>query len=425
MKVLILAYACSPQRGSEPKVGWDSVVAIAKNHDCWVVTSAKFKSEIESRLAEEPLTNVRFIYHGPNFKWIGNGLLARVQTWLLYKKWQARVVSVASRLHKEVGFDVVHHVTLTAWRMPPRVCSLPVPFVWGPVGGTAEVPKQFFSQLSLTARCFELARKFHTALGVHASSLNKCLQKTSVLLAANEETKAFFVRHGLSAPILILPAVYFSSTRVHELKRPSIDKRTGPLRLFAGGTLQGSKGISLAIRALARVRDSGLDFDYTIAGHGPETGALRDLVRSLGLSRHVSLVPPFTGEAYVAQLHACDVYLMPSFRETTPVTLLEAMLAGCYPVVANISAPGEIVREMGGEAVSCESVQDLICNLANAVSRICRKRKETNEQASLIAERVARKYQIGTYGDVVDEAYQLALARNPTQARKLQQNHAV
>jgi len=417
MKVLLLAYACSPQRGSEPKVGWDSVVAIAQNHDCWVITSAKFKSEIENRLAEESLANARFIYHGPDFKWIGNGLLARIQTWFLYKRWQAGVVNVANRLHAEIGFDVVHHVTLTAWRMPPRVWRMPVPFVWGPVGGTAEVPKQFSSQLSLTARCFELARKLHTALGIRTSGFKKCLRETSVLLAANEETKNFFVRQGVAAPILILPAVYFSSTRVQELKRPSVNSSTGPLRLFAGGTLQGSKGIALAIRALAKVRKSGLDFHYTIAGHGPEISSLRELVRSLGLSQQVSLVPPFTGGAYVAELHASDVYLMPSFRETTPVTLLEAMLAGCYPVVADISAPGEIVREMGGEAVSCESVEDLVCNLANTLSGIIRNRKDTSAEALLIAQRVARKYQIETYANVVDEAYKLAPARNQARSR--------
>jgi len=412
MKVLILAYACSPCRGSEPKVGWDSVAAIAETHNCWVITSTKFKSEIESRLKEESLANVSFIYHGPDFTWIGNGLLARVQTWFLYKQWQASVVSVAEQLCRAVHFDIVHHITITGWRVPPRAWSLPAPFVWGPVGGTAEVPKQFSSQLSLTARCFELARRFHTYLGIHAASFTKCVRGTSVLLAANKETKTFFERQGVSAPILTLPAVYFSSTRVQELKRPSLTGGSGPLRLFAGGTLQGSKGLSLAIRALARVREAGLDFRYTIAGHGPEIGALRKLIKDLGLSKQVSLVPPFTGAAYVAQLHASDVYLMPSFRETTPVTLLEAMLAGCYPVVADISAPGEIVREIGGEAVACKSVQELIDNLANAILRIGKNRNETSAKASLIAQRVALKYQIRTYAEVVNQAYDLAAAQH-------------
>jgi len=55
-------------------------------------------------------------------------------------------------------------------------------------------------------------------------------------------------------------------------------------------------------------------------------------------------------------------------------------------------------------------VEDLVCNLANTVSGICRNRQSTSAEASLIAQRVARKYQIGTYADVVDKAYKVALA---------------
>ena len=412
MKVLILAYACSPRRGSEPKVGWDAVVAIARTHTCWVFASAKFKHEIESWLADNALPNTQFLYHGPDFQWFGNGMIAKLQTWFLYKQWQSSVVNAAARLCNDIHFDVVHHITFTGWRVPPSVWSLPAPFVWGPVGGTAETPPQFLDQLSLTAQCFELVRGIQTYFGTRASTFVECVRNSAVLLAANEETQDFFKRQGASAPILTVPAVYFSSARVQELKRPSVDNSGGPLRLFAGGTLQGSKGLSLAIRAVARVREAGIDFRYTIAGHGPEIGALRKLIKDLGLSKQVSLVPPFTGAAYVAQLHASDVYLMPSFRETTPVTLLEAMLAGCYPVVADISAPGEIVREIGGEAVGCKSVQELIGNLANAILGICKNRSETSAKASLIAQRVARKYQIGTYAEVVDQAYALAAAQH-------------
>jgi len=408
MKVLILAYACSPQRGSEPKVGWDAVLAIARHHTCWVITSAKFRNEIEEWLAVNPLPQVRFFYHGPDFRWMGNGMVAKLQTWLLYRRWQRSVVSFAAQLCRDVHFDIVHHITITGWRVPPRAWRLPAPFVWGPVGGTAEVPKQFSSQLSLTARCFELARRFHTYLGIHAPNFTKCVRGTSVLLAANKETQTFFERRSISAPILTLPAVYFSSTRVRELKRCSVDMSAGPLSLFAGGTLQGSKGISLAIRALARARETGMDFHYTIAGHGPEIGALRKLINDLGLSTQISLVPPFTGAAYVAQLHASDVYLMPSFRETTPVTLLEAMLASCYPIVADISAPGEIVREIGGQAIACGTVDELVSGIATAVLDISSRRCEIAIEARTIAERACRKYSKAHYVDVVNTAYEMA-----------------
>lgn len=99
---------------------------------------------------------------------------------------------------------------------------------------------------------------------------------------------------------------------------------------------------------------------------------------------------------------------MPSFRETTPVTLLEAMLAGCYPVVADASAPGEIVREMGGLAVACSSVQALIDNMAQALAEISQKRSETALEASAIAARVAGKYSLASYVAAIDRTYKLA-----------------
>lgn len=411
MKVLILAYACSPQRGSEPKVGWDAVVAIARDHKCWVITSAKFRHEIENWLAVSRLPNAHFLYHGPDFRWMGSGMLAKLQTWFLYRRWQASVVNFAEHLCRDVHFDIVHHITITGWRVPPGAWRLPAPFVWGPVGGTAEVPKQFSSQLSLTARCFELARRLHTYLGIHASGFSKCVQGTSVLLAANKETKTFFERQHISAPVLTLPAVYFSSSRVKELRRPSFACTGEPLCLFAGGTLQGSKGISLALRALAIVRAAGIDFRYTIAGHGSEIGALRKLIKKLGLSQQASLVPPFAGAAYVAQLHASDVFLMPSFRETTPVTLLEAMLAGCYPIVADTSAPGEIVKELGGRAVGCGSIEELVNGIARAVVDCASRRREISAEAKTIAEHTSKKYSSARYAETVNTAYETAFMK--------------
>ena len=37
-KVLLSAYACGPGRGSEPGLGWNALVAIARDHDVWVLT---------------------------------------------------------------------------------------------------------------------------------------------------------------------------------------------------------------------------------------------------------------------------------------------------------------------------------------------------------------------------------------------------
>lgn len=408
MKVLLTAYACSPERGSEPKVGWDAVLAISRQHECWVLTSTKFKQEIERWLIKKPLPNVHFVYHGSDYRWWGNGMAAKLQTWFLYHRWQKSVIHKARHLCETIKFDVAQHVTLTAWRIPPKLWKLPIPFVWGPVGGTAEMPPQFLNRLGVISRYFEKVRKLHTFMVLHSAAFKNCVQNAAVIIAANNESKRFFRQRHCPAKLLTLPVVYFSAIRVHELRRPAKTTSPSPLRLFAGGTLQGSKGVALAIQALKKVKDAGIDFSYVVAGHGSEVGKLKQLVDTLQLSDRVTISKPFTGKDYLSQLHAADVYLMPSFRETTPVTLLEAMLAGCYPVVADASASGEIVRELGGSAVACSAVEELINNLAEAIIEIAHQRDKIASEAKLIADRVAEKYCATHYANVINQAYALA-----------------
>jgi len=38
MRVLISAYACEPDKGSEPGVGWNWALAAAEKHEVWVLT---------------------------------------------------------------------------------------------------------------------------------------------------------------------------------------------------------------------------------------------------------------------------------------------------------------------------------------------------------------------------------------------------
>src|SRR6266481_3580042 len=65
LKVLISAYACEPNKGSEPEVGWQWALQMARFHEVTVLTQSKNQLVIESALRDlggrqpEP----RFIYH--------------------------------------------------------------------------------------------------------------------------------------------------------------------------------------------------------------------------------------------------------------------------------------------------------------------------------------------------------------------------
>ena len=62
LKVLVSAYACEPDKGSEPGVGWNWAKQIAHFHEVWVVTRTNNRPAIEERIEKNPDPNLHFIY---------------------------------------------------------------------------------------------------------------------------------------------------------------------------------------------------------------------------------------------------------------------------------------------------------------------------------------------------------------------------
>jgi len=60
MKVLLSAYLCEPEKGSELAVGWNWVLQIARFHDVWVLTAGEWRKGIQNALAKDALHRVRF-----------------------------------------------------------------------------------------------------------------------------------------------------------------------------------------------------------------------------------------------------------------------------------------------------------------------------------------------------------------------------
>jgi hypothetical protein len=153
MRVLIAAIACNPRLGSESYVGWTSVNAIALDHDIHVITSGAGQVDIEKEMAGHPLREkMTFTYIGEPIRWHENRLIARLQSWISYRKWVDEAKRVAEQLCSKHQFDVLHHVTYATWRMGTPLAGLGRPLIFGPVGGGEKFPFRFLSMLSPMAR---------------------------------------------------------------------------------------------------------------------------------------------------------------------------------------------------------------------------------------------------------------------------------
>jgi glycosyltransferase involved in cell wall biosynthesis len=104
------------------------------------------------------------------------------------------------------------------------------------------------------------------------------------------------------------------------------------------------KRLDLLVRALSEPAATGVR--CVIAGDGEESASLRDLVRSLGLERRVSLVGPVTEAELVEHLANCRAVCFPARNEDYGFVTVEAF-ASRKPVItcADSGGPLEFVHD--------------------------------------------------------------------------------
>jgi glycosyltransferase involved in cell wall biosynthesis len=349
--------------------------AIASSHEVCVLGHGK-DSEAMERAREEGLIgeNVRFFPHG---EWGGrhaNRIVARMQNWRDYQNWSRLVLETGRRLDREVGFDVVHHVTLSTWRVPSELWRIGKPFVWGPVGGGEIFPVRLLVGAGMVAACYELMRRFQDGLALRSQALAQCLENSACVFASTPETLRLLRSAGFPGERMkLLSAAFFDSAQVAAFKRPLefISKGPGrPLRLFAGGDIEARKGYHIALGALAEARRRGVDFEYRIAGSGPHVGAIKALAGHLGIGDRVRISEALSGEEYRRALWESDVYFLPSLRDSAGITLMEAMLAGCVPLVADCGGPGMIVDDTSGFKVEVGAEKTMVAGFADRLAEL-------------------------------------------------------
>lgn len=409
MKILISAVACSPYHGSEGYFGWSAVLALARDHELWVLTHRRNQVELEQATAEGLVpANVRFAYAGDFQPWHPNRMRARLQSWREYQRFSRAILPVARELHAREKFDLAHHVTYATWRVASPLWQLGIPFVFGPVGGYEQFPARFFPILSPAAMAFESARMASNLASRFSPAVRACLRNANHVLAANAETEQLVATiRGTAAGMSRLMANFHSETRITGFRRFAGEKsQTGPLKMFAAGNMEGRKGAALAMEALAMVKKAGVQFNYRLGSGGPEVDHLKDQAVRLGLSENVVFGDSLRGEAYQRELGSTHIYLLPSLRDSAPVTLTEAMLAGCVPVVVGGGGPEFMVTTECGYKIPVTTRKQVVRQLAEAIIAMDRNRNLIREKGQAASQRIARDFSEENYHTRINAVYQ-------------------
>lgn len=357
MRVLLSAYACLPNAGTEPGNGWNWAIHLAERDiDVHVLTVVEGRDRIEEYRRDHPNSRIQFSY-------------VRVPTkrfkecsGMHYALWQWCAVKVAKALQKTERFDIAHHVTYGSIHVPSQLWRVGIPVVFGPVGGGQTAPPSMLMHFGAAKRSERLRTMLTKALP-YSPFHRMWLRKMSAILATNRDTLELIRSMGRADAKLqfdaALPESFLAS-------RPRLFcDLTRPLRLLWVGTMHPRKALPLTLDILANVR---YPSTLTIIGNGIGSATLNEMIKERNLSERVI----WTGkrlpwadvrEAYLEH----DAMLFTSLRDSCACQLLEAMALGLPVITLDLHGARDLVPDDAGIKVPLSAPNEIVRDVAMAV----------------------------------------------------------
>jgi glycosyltransferase involved in cell wall biosynthesis len=408
MRILISAYACEPHKGSEPAVGWGWVLQAARSHEVWVITRSSNEPDISAYLVRSPLPNVHWVYHDLP-RWARFWKKGNRGVHPYYYLWQIGAFLIARRLYRHVRFDVMHHATFVNYWLPSFLGFLPIPLVWGPVGGGESAPGAFYRTFSLRGRLYEHLRDLVRGLAAADPVLRSVAPRSAVPLATTPETAAVLRRLGCR-DVRAFSQVALGDQELASLARLPV-RNDGPFRAVSIGRLLHWKGFDLGLKAFADLVRDVPDAEYWVLGDGPERGRLTRLAHGLGVADRVHFLGQRPRQDVLTALGQCDVLLHPSLHDSGGFVCLEALAAGRPVVCLDLGGPAVIVSADCGYLVPADDPERVPAEIAAALHGLARDPGLRRRLGAAGRERAAELFCWDGRGAVMDGFYALAAAR--------------
>lgn len=175
---------------------------------------------------------------------------------------------------------------------------------------------------------------------------------------------------------------------------PESKKLPGVKSVLYFGRLDANKGLDQIVEACRVLKKEGLKFQFNCYGTGPDGKEFIDsMLDALGEDFCYSGV--VTGDEKWRVLTKNDIFLLPSRYEGLPMALLEAMAAGCVPVVSDVGSVSTVVEdgvngylvEPGNVGQVADRLRDL---LSGDLAKMSEKARETVRERFDITDYVGR-----------------------------------
>jgi exopolysaccharide biosynthesis WecB/TagA/CpsF family protein len=365
MKILLTGHACSPRQGSEASFTWSWALHLSRRHEVHVLAHPHDRHTVERFLADNQNTNLEFHWVAVP-RWLDpwNPCGTDKGLRLHYLFWLRRAYEIAVGLHRRIGFDIVHHVSYGSLSAPPPFWKLPIPFVWGPIGGAQQAPRSF-------RRFFgrgwprEFLRNARVGFLPHSLHLGRAVRASAALLATNHDTAKVLAQIGGRDVRLFLDSGLSSNFVFRDANSRPDD---GSLTLLWAGRMQSRKALPLALEALASTKD--LRAKLLVAGDGEMRKLWEQYAERLDIGSRVEFLGRLPWQEMPRLYQSADTFLFTSLQDSFGTQVLEAMGHGLPILTLNHQGVGTFVPPEAGIKVPVTSPQQTVAGLAEGIRQL-------------------------------------------------------
>jgi glycosyltransferase involved in cell wall biosynthesis len=386
LNILLSAYACEPDKGSEPGVGWNWAINLSKLFNVYVITRTNNKGRIEEYLISHPNQYLHFFYHDRSKILMIIKKKVPLGIFIYYRLWQRDILKIAKSIVHEYDIDIIHHITFNEFRTPGFLYKINRPFVWGPIGGgqsyNARTKEAYFKKVDIVKEILRNSINFYYIK--FSKNIIQAIRESAAILIADQTTEKIMPK--VRKYYRLLETAYNpdrNTIKSTYLKQQNINL------LWVGGIIP-RKGLKVLIDALGES-----DFNcyhLIIIGDGKDKSLIEKLVKKYGLDDKVTFKGNLSYAEVNDQYDSADLFIFTSLRDTSGNVVLEAMSHGLPVIAFNHHGVGEIVTSSTGELIDITNYAQMKKSLIDNIKKYYKNRLLIEVKGNAGRKRVESEY---------------------------------
>ena len=376
-KILVSSYACSPDRGSEPGMGWNWCIHLAKHCELYIITEEEFREKIEAALPDLPQGENMHFYYNPISE-RAREMSKNQGDWrfyIYYKRWHKKTLEIAKQVIAEHKIDILHQLNMIGFREPGYLWKIKdIPFIWGPVDAKESFPINYLGETELKTKLLIRLKNLITRFQLQYSRrVNKAARSAFVVLSASSNSQRSFRKYfNIDSPVLNETGCKIIET---DSKNILPEKK---LNVLWVGKMDYRKQLGLALQSIAMINNS--DIVIHIVGGGDDA-SYKKLANSLNIANQCIWHGIVDHKTVQSLMRESDLLLFTSVAEGTPHVVLEAISNNLPVVCFDTCGQGDSVNEKVGVKIPLTNPKQSVKDFSNALNSLFHNRQILNEMS--------------------------------------------